>query len=447
MESLNPLQTQTMGADVGPETDQVDKILSSKPVLLNNPGTVIDNSLYYNFSNAQLVAAEAVQNNGRFSQSLSSTAFGSTSSIIIPNSSFLSGVTLYAELGALPDNVFLPRGWLLNAIESLSFILGSSNVSQLTYNSQSHANIYMANCETAEKRLKAMRLAGEEYSAGVAQAPGTINKAQVQLQLPWSKINALCKKLPFDTNLLSNPIILQIRLKPKNEIFSGSNYLNAPSSFDIAKVYATQIDLMDKELSLKNFMYQEPQLSYNYPFIFNQSYQVDFTGNTTDGVRLNLLTIINADLVGIGMQVVKQSNLSAGPTGANALSPFNWERVKDIQLSFNGLIFADFPGDMCELAEIQDYPGSGMVPYSVVTSGGAGPYVSTPQDVRSTYFSFTRLRNTVFCDHFQNSIRISNNALNLQFKTQSNDDYRLFITYYYNGVFGIRQGQSALILE
>lgn len=37
---LNPIQTQTLGRPVEPEMDQIDRILSSKPVLLNNPGTV-----------------------------------------------------------------------------------------------------------------------------------------------------------------------------------------------------------------------------------------------------------------------------------------------------------------------------------------------------------------------------------------------------------------------
>ena len=444
---LNPIQTQTIGAPVGPPMDQIDKILSSKPVLLANPGQVIDNTLYYSYSNAQLVASECVQNFGRFVQSLSNASFGSTSSVSIPNSSFLEGLTLYAELPALGANQFLPRGWLLNSIESLSFILGSSNVSQLTINSSTHAQMYMAGCETQEKRLKALRLAGEEYSAGVAQAPGTINRAQVQLQLPWSRITALCKKLPIDTSLLSNPIIIQIRLKPQNEIIGGAGFASAPNGFSVAKVYATQIDLMDKSMSLKNFMYQEPSLSYNYPFIFTQSFTIDIQNSNTTPVNTNLLTIINADLVGISFAVIDQANLTAGVGGVNALSPFNYQRVKDVLLTFNGLVFYDAPGDASELYDLQDYPGTGMIPYSVVTGGGAGPYITNPKDVRVTYMSLTRLRNTMFCDHFQNSIRISNNALNLSFVGESNNPARVFVTYYYNAVFSLRAGQSALILE
>jgi len=444
---LNPLQTQTMGQPVEPEMDQIDKILSAKPVLLNNPGTVIDNNLYYSFTNSQLVAAEAVQNFGRYQQSLSSPQFGSTSSVTIPNSSFVEGLNLYLELGALGANQFLPRAWGLTAIDSISYILGSSNVSQLTLNGQSHAAILMSNCETEEKRLKALRLAGEEYSLGVAQPVGTINKAVIQLQLPWSKINALCKKLPLDSNLLSNPLIIQIKFKNQNEIIGGSGYSSGPTQFQVAKVYATQIDLMDKSLSLKNYMFINPSLSYNYPFIFNQSFTVDFTNSNSNVVNLNLLQIINADLIGISFHVIDQADENAGVGGANALSPMNWQRVTDIQLKFNGLIFYDAPGNTSELYDLQDYPGSGMIPYSVVSAGGAGPYLTNPKEVRECYMSLTRLRNTLFCDYFQNSIRISNNALTLSFIGESNNPARLYVTYYYNAVFQIKTGQSALILE
>lgn len=444
---LNPLQTQTMGSSVEPEMDQIDKILSSKPVLLNNPGTILDQSLYYSFSNAQLVAAECVQNQGRFQQSFSTPQFGGTSSITVPNSSFLESLNIYLELGALGANQFLPRGWGLNAISRLSFILGSSNVSQLDISGDSHAALLFSGCETAEKREKAMRLAGEEYNLGVAQPVGTINKAYFQLQLPWSRITSLCKKLPIDTNLLSNPIIIQITLKNQNEIIGGSGYLSAPTQFLQAKAYATQIDLMDKSLSLKNYMYINPELSYNYPFIFTQSYSVDITNSTTTPVSVNLVQIINADLVGISFHVIDNENISAGIGGANPLSPFNWQRVKDVVLKFNGLVFYDAPGDMAEMYDLQDYPGNGMIPYSVVSAGGAGPYLTFPRDVRETYMSLTRLRNTMFCDHFQNSIRIANNALSLSFVGQTNNPAKVYVTYYYNAVFNVKQGQSALILE
>lgn len=444
--SINPLQTQTQGEDYGPSMTEVDRILSSKPVLLSNPGTVLDTSLYYNFANTQLVAAEQVQNFGRYSQTLTSNIFGSTANITVPNSSFLSGMYLNLKVDPiLVNDLYLIRGWGLNMIENISFILGSSNVSQLTINGQTHAQMYMSSAETAEKRLKLLRLAGEEVTS--IQAADAINEAYVQLQLPWSKINALCKKLPVDTNILSNPIIVQIKFRERNAIYGGSNIALAPTAFADARVLANQIDLANKDLSLKNYMLGNPEMSYNYPFVFNQSYITDVTSTAGVDAAVNLLTIINADLLGISFTVVNIDNLQSNSTGSNALRPFDWERVRDIQLTFNGLIFYDAPGDMAELYDCQDYPGSGDCPNSVVSAGGVGPYITSPVNSQVYFMSMTRIRNTVWCDQFQNSIRIPNNALNLSFKTQTSGNYRVFISYYYNGIFNFRSGQSALIIE
>ena len=443
--SINTLMTQTQGDDISAPMSEVDRILSSKPILLSNPGTVLDTSLYYNYTNTTLIAAEQAANWGRYSQTLTSNLFGSTANVTIPNSSFLSGLYLYLELPEVLADQYLMRGWGLNIIENISFILGSSNVSQLTINGQSHAQMYMASAETAEKRLKLLRLAGEEVTA--VQAPGTINRAHVQLQLPWSKINALCRKLPVDSNILSNPIIVQIKFRNRESIYGGSGIATAPTQFSSSRILANQIDLANKDLSLKNYMLANPDMSYNYPFVFTQSYLTDVLSDGVNPAAINLVTIINADLLGISFSVVQSANLQSDAIGANALRPFDWERVRDISLTFNGLIFYDSPGEMAELYDCQDYPGSGDCPNSVVAAGGAGPYVTSPVDSQIYFMNFTRIRNTVWCDSYQNSIRIPNNALNLSFITQSAATYRVFVTYWYNGAFNFKQGQSALILE
>lgn len=261
------------------------------------------------------------------------------------------------------------------------------------------------------------------------------------------KINALCKKLPVDTNILSNPIIVQIKFRNREDIYGGSGVSTAPTAFSNARVLANQIDLANKDLSLKNFMMNNPSMSYNYPFTFTQSYLTDVVSDAINPAAINLLTIINADLLGISFSVVKTSNLSSNAGGTNALRPFDWERVRDIQLTFNGLIFYDSPGEMAELYDCQDYPGSGDCPNSLVSAGGVGPYITLPINSQIYYMNLTRIRNTVWCDQYQNSIRIPNNALNLSFITADADTYRVFVTYWYNGAFNFKQGQSALVLE
>lgn len=447
MDGINPLQTQTVGGSG--MSEKVDEILSRKAPLMSNPGSVVASNLYYDANSVAVVAAECVSNYGRYSQSLTTLQLGSAGNFTIPNASFLSGLYVYAEIPALPANVFLPRGWLLNSISNISFILGSSNVSQIQVNGATHAAQLFLAAETAEKRNEIMRLAGDEAGGAAPQAPGTINRAYMQLQLPWSRICALMKKLPFDTTLLSSPIIIQIQLKQAADFYTGSGIAAAPPAFLSYRVYANQIDLMDKELSLALPLMRDPSLMYSYPFTFIQSSVQNFNGSISSSAPVNLILtgLVNADLVGISLAVVRSDRTSGGATGAQPLAPFAYERIQNVLLQYNGLTLYDAPGQMYRLYDEQDLLGSGVLPYSVVTAGGAGPYVTTPVDAYILFIPFTRVRNTSFVDMFQNSFRIANNVLNLSFITPEAVPYTLYATYFYNAVFGIQQGQSNLIIS
>lgn len=444
---INPLVSQTVASPMDSMQDQelIKKLLTRKAPHLANPGTVTAGNLYYDSSTCAVVLAECVQNFGRYSQSLTTLQMGGVASITIPNSSFLSGLFLYMQLGALPANTFCPRGWALNAIDNISFILGSSNVSQVNINSSTHAQMYLAAAETAEKRNLLLRLAGDEIQG--LQAPGTVNEAYVQLQLPWSRINAQMKKLPVDTNLLSSPIIVQIKFKEPKDFYTGSGFSSAPQSFLQGRVLACQIDLDDKELSLKVPMMRDPSLISSYPFTYCQSFPIqNVAGSPVIPSTMILQGIVNADLVGIGFAVIRADRVSGGPGGTQPLSPFAYEQVKDVLLQYNGLTLYDAPGKMSQLYDMQDMGGSSVTPYSVVSSGGAGPYSSIPVDSFIYFIPFTRVRNTQFPDFFQNSFRLANNALNLSFRCPETATYNVFVTYYYNAVFTIREGQSALVI-
>jgi hypothetical protein len=445
MDFVNPLQTQTVGSSV--MSDKVDEILSRKAPLMSNPGSVVANNLYYDANSVAVVAAECVSNYGRYTQSLTTLQLGSAGNITIPNASFLSGLYIYAEIGALPANTFLPRGWLLNSIANVSFILGSSNVSQVQVNGATHASQMLLSCETAEKRNEVLRLAGDEAQG--PQAPGTINRAYMQLQLPWSRIGSMMKKLPFDTTLLSSPIIIQIQLKQPTDFYTGSGAASAPTQFQAYRAYANQIDLMDKELSLALPLMRDPSLMYSYPFTFIQSSVQTFQGSANPSAPVNLILtgLVNADLVGISLAVLRSDRASGGLGGTQPLSPFAYERVQNVLLQYNGLTLYDAPGQMYRLYDQQDLPGSGVVPYSVISAGGAGPYVTTPADAYIIFIPFTRIRNTQFVDMFQNSFRIANNVLNLSFITPEAVPYTLYATYFYNACFAMQQGQSNLIIS
>jgi hypothetical protein len=429
-----------------PLESEIEKILSSKNVYLAEPGSVTSgDGIYYNFQNSVIDIAETTRNIGRYKVSLNQLSFGGTSQFTVPNQSFLSSIWLTLTLPNIPANVFLPRGWSLDAVEEVSYLLGSSNVSQLKINGDSHTDIMLEHCETSEKKSRLIHLAGEEITAPTT----TESRATFQLQLPWSCINALTKKFTFDTNILNSPINVIIKWRPRDQIMSGTGVLaSGITQFSTGTVYADQLDLTNKSLSLKMKMLMSPQLSYSYPFIFTQSYTLPFTGNTTLPISLNLLGIINADLVALNFHAVKNDRLHTGPTYNNRMNRMDYDEIRDVHLQFNGLTMYDAPGDSWKAYAMQDNIGDPEFQQSRLTGPqGTSPFVTEPIDRMAVFVPFTFNKSTLFTNAFSNTWRIPNNTLVLSFLTSDTGDYTLYLTYYYNSVFSIRQGNSSLLLE
>lgn len=94
-------------------TDQVNKILANKPVLLNTPGVKLVTSAYYDITSAMVDSVEVTYWSGRYFQSLSTARFGSGAKVTIPNQSLMSVTMLHLVLPPIApaDNVALCKGW------------------------------------------------------------------------------------------------------------------------------------------------------------------------------------------------------------------------------------------------------------------------------------------------------------------------------------------------
>lgn len=414
--------------------------LSNKRVLLSNPGTKL-NSIYYSAVNTVVDSSEVTYNTGRLSVSLSQTNFGSQSQIIVPNSSLLSEVYLHLELPAIVGNQTLCRGWALGAIDNISYLFGSSNVSQISISGQTIFQILMCECQSEEKRTEMFKLAGEEQ---LLPTTGRVT-ADIILPLPWSSACAKYCKLPFDTNLLSNPITINITFKASNSIYGGVGV--RPAGFNVATMLFRQGDLTNKDQSLKYELMKNPQLMYSYPFVHKQSYTVNFTGQPVGAgiVSLPLLAFINADLLGISFGVVRDTDLL--PQNNNTPNPFNYEDIRNLRVTYNGLTMLDAPERAWKLMNMQSIEGSSKLQGSVVSPGGVGPFSSDPKDTYPIYINFARIRAVCFDREYQNVWRIANNVLTLDFNTLTTDNYRFFATYYYNGVSEIQNGETRVYFD
>lgn len=418
--------------------------LSQKKAHLNAPGYKL-NSLYYSSMNSMVDLVENTVMTGRYSQTLSSTQFNSSSTITIPNSSFLGQMYLHLELPNLVADQQICRGWGLACLESISFLMGSSNVPQLEISGESIRDVLMLQSESAEKASEIIRLAGDEYRSPIPTSSSTRLEASVLIPTPFSSMATLHQKKYFDTNLLNNPITIHIKFKNSDSIYGGSGV--RPSGFNRAVLFTRQAVLSNKDLSLKNKLMQNPSLVSNYPFLHRQSYSTQtFQGRTPASgqkISLSLLSFINADLLGIVLSIRKTSK--ARSVGVKVANPLDTDDIIDCDITYNGQSIHLTPGTSYKLTNMCGMVGASYYHNSIITDSGAD---SIPKDCYLLYADFSQKRPDVFNNEYQNTFRIPNNTLNVTFYTPTSEEYQMHATYVYNGMLSVASdGTSRIYLD
>lgn len=447
-------------ADMSPEASEMLALMSQKRTILNSPGTKLS-SLYYSVNNSTTDSVEITYNTGRYTSSLSTPLFGAQSQVIIANSSFVGDTYLHLELPNIYENQTLTRGWGYGIIASLSYLFGSSSVSQTQINGQTMLHKVMMAAETAERRSALLALGGDEMlspimrlnpSTNVAERdPDAIISADILLPFPWSSSSGLFCKKPFDTNILSNPITIQIQFASVNQIFGGTPTPTTPfpTGFSTAQVLFRMGDLYSKNVSLKRALDLNPDKSIFYPEVFTQSYTPSvFRGsrNINNRVSVPLLGFINADLLAITIGVVRTDLLS--PPAGQSPNVFHYDTLQNIQLIYNGTIMFQAPRTSWKLFTMKSIPGAQYFHNSFIqpTLTGLAPFQSIPQDTYLLHIDFSAIRAVTYEGQMQNVWRIGNNTLTLNFNTSGDETvrYQMFCTYHYNGVVQCMQGQTAL---
>ena len=449
--SINNLMTDTMATregEAGPS--RVEQILSEKPVFLANPGTIVANQFYYNWTNSVVDLAEHLKKHGGYRQSLDATGFGGTGALIIQNYTFAGTFWLHLSLPAVPANTFLPRGWGLASLNSMDYTLGASNVQQPSLSNKDMWHVVMQQCETEKKRERLMRWMGEEITD--VQAVGTINHAYIPIPLPFSNINALTQKLPFDTSTLGTVITVNLQFEQVEKFMGGTGRDAFASSisnkFLTNETFLVQIELMDRSLSIERPLKLNPDMKYAYPFLHYGRFTDDFEGSSSDERKVTVSGIINADLVGLIFSVVQTDRLTSKSSGTSALSPYATDKLQNVVVEYNGTVIYRAPGTMYDCYILDQRISTNLVPYSQRTgSGGTSPFITEPVDSSIINVPLVRKEQHVFGDHFQNGIRITKNTINITFNTEYTEDYRFFMTYVYNAVYVIQSQTSALVLS
>lgn len=467
-----------LGQDQG-VSKQLRGILTAKLPLLSAPGTVLENSLYYDINSSSVTAVEEQASFNKDRIALNNNTFGSTPSAYIPSVLFANSVFAIFDFVTTDQNNIvypadfdsadvaynfnIPSGWGFAALKNIIVYMGASSIAQIQISAVTNFLIALATCETRSKRNKMIKGAGRylnpndqispifgnggpnqpifQYSnygsfftletqpTSLQAVPAPwLGQAVVPLRLPWSSMAILDKRLSLDTKLSTQPIQITLQTAALNEFCDlGSGYI-ASNTFGNQWASSTiqlwQEELSDKSLSVRNELLAMPEFNVGYPFQYAQSIpfevttqQVD-TGTISTLFTMNITSIINSDLTTFLFNVV-WAGRALQQSNSGQFCPLYGEELIDIQLLLNGQRFFAFDGDsynFVTLAKQMDDPTYEVCMPSVNTHTATANYTGWKVSGNVYEFNNSRLRSIIAESHLQNTARFTNQTFQLQFR-------------------------------
>jgi len=425
--------------------------LTNKHALLSGGGSMLQDN-YYSVLNSTSSLVETTYNYENLI-ALPSVQFGSSTSFQIQNFNFIGRLMLHVRLPQLLANMYLARGWGYAIINNISWTMGSSSTSQITLQGDSILQLAMAQIPDPEKRDEVLQLAGEEYLTPPAAPFGEdvpFIDAYILLPTPFS---TWCDKLPYDSNLLSQPVSINIQFNGSASIYGGIGGPR-PTQFVLAEVLVHSGELSNKALSLRSKMVADPSLISPYPFTHTQNFITpSFSGvkgsTTLQGCSVQLTSFTNSDITGIIMWCVADSSKS--PLNNNTPNPYNLEEMSNILVTYNGRNIFNIPYKAYKFLGMLGDQGPSYFDHSIVDAGNNGIIPSDPKKCYPIYLDFARLRATCMLNgtqHMFNTMRLSNQSLYVRFNTPLDAvQYRLYCTYCYNGCIETQNGISSVYID
>lgn len=308
---------------------QLRSILTSKLPLLSSPGSVIENSLYYDVTSSSVAAVEMQATFAKDRIVMSNMIMGTSPTAYIPSQLFAGTLFWVVQLPDLRYPVragndglngglrfAAPLGWGFNAIQSVIVYMGASSIAQIEIDWYANLMVALACCETDGKRQQMLHSAGaymDNYMEGTAierciSGPAVANcypsggssvylppniglynaeqdltvyfpsaTACVPIRLPFTSMTVLEKKLSLDTKLLTQPIQITLQTKPASSMFVvGNNFETWQNQWANSTLQMWQEELSDKSLSVRNDLLAMPEFNVGYPFQYTQSIPFSF---------------------------------------------------------------------------------------------------------------------------------------------------------------------------
>jgi len=436
---LSKVRTRSSMVD-NTEQAQLIQIAGDSPPIMNHPGIVFINNLYYSKFNSTVDAIRQEKTSGKDVIAVPGAGFGASASATLNADKMYGLCLLELELPAFTgNNIYLPRGWGLAAINSIDFTAGSSNQGRVQLDMHGCFMATMLAAKSSEARSYIIKMAGSEIVGG--QTVGTRNFAYVPLVLPWSTWDHA--KRPIDAALSASQFVLNIAFSAKERFMSGSGVpAYVPTAFSRAAIYPVTT-LVSKAIAWPETM-AVPNAIISYPSMHKISHEMAFTGNDTTPINIQLNGIIEGNLTTLAFMAVRSDELVNNGTGTTKLAPFNAIEFIDFNLMKDGTRLFGIDGNGSKVFCAHDEDGSGDYLHSMrLDAVATAPYFTFPKTGHVLYWSSVQGRASTFEDKFQNAPRYAGQTFNLSFLTAVGTTgvaYTLYWMAFYNNVITFQNG-------
>ncbi len=409
---------------------------------------------YYGNKTLEKQAIPTVQDT-RFYQNLNTLGAGSSTFIIspdqgisdvvlgmkLPDTPALGGGVNSTTAGAPWTGLSVAKAWAYQLIDTISVRYGGS--SQYFFTGDQIFVQNMRECSNPTSRDDLVSLGGVEMKASADFAGDSLYGYAV-LNLPHSSPNgSLEKPNPFPSELLNQPIVITVNMKPIASIFnSGAGYApgalaTAPTSlaegyFQVRSVHADDAGMLHRPAG--------PGSAYSFPLkaFYQNEIQVGLA-NTATPQSVVLTGFRAGDVRSIFFWIEDTSDTA---------NPYNWVVPRDVQLIYNGTVYQNYKGASSQLWALMnsDVPPNFNNSVLVDAGGGAG-WTSSAKRTQWVELPFSQCVEQLTGAHLMvHGKKIENAVVNLQLTTPvAKATYRLHVVYAYNSLLLCSSGSAEYV--
>jgi len=350
------------------------------------PGQCVD--MYYANAENSIKQCHPTTVENRYFLDLNSKSFGSANTLIFNPDEGLDHIVLTLQLPAPADvtggyaGCALNTGWGYNAIRRVGVRYSGSTL--YYFASDQELVDVLSDCEDSVKKQQMLTLGGQAMLSASSAAPGAGDfadagkrTAYVYIKLPHNTPSAQENSLPLPTDLLTQPVQVNIEFKQASEFFLTNNAIQGgaaptlPAAFSLAQAQFKQIHFDDRGEQLARKVNMS-EMAYSYPLKYF-SQEVFRVTNVQGGVDVPLT------LTGIRSGNCKGLRVWIKPT-ADA-NPLNFVNPNSISLSVNGLIYFDSRVGQQQLWSLVNRKTSASFSNEIISTAvasGVTSWVATP---------------------------------------------------------------------